>query len=303
MTKDRELGSTYLLGVPFESTIARRERLADNYDIDFGQERIFPELLAAVLEEVPEGADVLEVGAATGLATRPLLGRAGTVTAMEPSAGMLRRLLASDVADSPKLRTIKGLVEELPALPSFDAAVVTFTPRRGVALARLLTELGKRVRDRVVMMLDEDRSLDWAYLARGAAAQGFDVTLRIVSTADSRRHAVLLIARLHGAVVPEQGAEPEDEWAVDAREIAVPFPAPRGAATRLIRYFLAGGDRAVLVRTDPEGVDRLYGNLRTAVHRLGRSELTVRRDGDAVQVVRLPRAGDRERLSDADELP
>ena len=44
------------MGVPLESALARRERLADKYDIDFGQERVFPELVEALLDEVPEGA-------------------------------------------------------------------------------------------------------------------------------------------------------------------------------------------------------------------------------------------------------
>jgi len=55
---------------------------------------------------------------------------------------------------------------------------------------------------------------------------------------------------------------------------------------------LAGGDRALLVRTDRRGLDRLYGNLRTAAHRLGRDEITVRRTDDGIQVVRLPKAID-----------
>ena len=40
-------------GVPIESALARRERLANRYDYDFGQERVFPELVEALLEEVP----------------------------------------------------------------------------------------------------------------------------------------------------------------------------------------------------------------------------------------------------------
>jgi hypothetical protein len=59
-----------------------------------------------------------------------------------------------------------------------------------------------------------------------------------------------------------------------------------------VRYVLAGGDRAVRVGTDPRGVERLYGNLRTAVHRIARDRLTVRRDGDSIQIVRLPRGGE-----------
>ena len=36
-------------GVPIESALARRERLANSYDYDFGQERVFSELVDALL--------------------------------------------------------------------------------------------------------------------------------------------------------------------------------------------------------------------------------------------------------------
>lgn len=281
-------------GVPIESALERRERIANMADIQFGQERIFPELLDALLEEVPEGANVLEVGAATGLVTRPLLERAGHVTALEPSAGMLRRLLASDVASSDRLSVIQGMVEDLRPEIFYEAAVVTFTPRRGVGLLRLLLELATLVLDRVVMLLETENTLDWAYLARAAAAQGFDVRLHIVTSPPSaegaRKRAAILVADVANW---DPQFPDEQAWAVsDAREIEVPYPAPRGSATRLVRFFLAGGDRAVLVNTDPKGVERLYGNLRTAAHRLGRDELTVRRHGASIQLVRLPKAGE-----------
>lgn len=280
----------YQHGIPLEGALARRERLATDYATDFGQERVFPELVENLLKQVPEGANLLEVGAATGLLTRPLLQRASHVTALEPSAGMLKRLLASDVSDSPHLTIKQGMVEDLLHDESYDVAVVTFTPRRGLGLMRLLLELAHRVRDRVIMLLEDDPSMDWAYLARTAASQGFDVTLRIVSSdadrAEDRKHAVLMLVRL-GSWVPT--IQPVEDWALEAREISVPYPAPRGAATRLVRYFMAGGDRAVVVVTDARGVERLYGNLRTAVHRLGRDEVTVRRQEDLIQLVRLPK--------------
>jgi hypothetical protein len=275
------------LGAQFETAVARRERLADVYDIDYGSERVFPELVEAMLAEVPPGCSILEVGAATGLLTRPLLEHAALVTAMEPSHGLLHRLLTSDVADSPKLRMLPGIVEELPPTVAYDAAVVTFTPRRGIALLRLLTELAKRVSGRVVILLPEDTSMDWAYLARSASVAGLDVRLHLVHGAEGKR-GVVMTAVVDGW---EPTAPPVD-WSVDAREIAVPYPPPRGAATRLVRYFLTGGDRALTLDTDPRGVDRLYGNLRTAVHRLGREEVTVRRQGDVIQLVRLPKASD-----------
>lgn len=282
-------------GIPLESAIARRERFADRYDFDFGRERIFPELVEALLDEVEEDSVVLEVGAATGLLTRPLLKRAKRLMALEPSAGMLRRLLASEVAEDERLETFQGLVEDLPEDASYDLAVVTFTPRRGMGLLHLLIELAGHVRGRVIMLLDEDPSLDWAYLARAASINGFDVTLRLVNQqeecddrADLKR-AVILVADVGNWCREVQS---EDAWEFEARSVDVPYPPPRGAATRLVRYFLSGGDRALLVRTDRRGIERIYGNLRTAAHRLGRDEITVRRTDDGVQIVRLPKVGE-----------
>lgn len=279
-------------GVPIDSVLARRERLANISDISFGQERIFPELVEALLAEVPPDANVLEVGAATGLLTRPLLGKAGYLTALEPSAGMLRRLLETDVAGSPRLSVMQGLVEDLPAESFFDVAVVTFTPRRGVGLLRLLLELSMHVIDRVVMLLETENSLDWAYLTRSASIRGFDVRLHMVTSGagehGERKHAAVFVADI-GSWEPTFPAH--DAWSVaDTRELSVPFPAPRGTATRLVRYLLGGGDRAILVQADARGVERLYGNLRTAAHRLAKDEITIRRQGDHIQIVRLPKA-------------
>jgi len=288
--KPQETSSTQF-GVPIESVLARRERLADRYDFTFGQERVFPELVEAMLEAVPKDVHVLEVGAAAGLLTRPLLGHAKSLTALEPSEGMLRRLLSSDIRNDPRLGTILGMAEDLTEAAFFDAAVVTFTPRRGVGLLTLLTALAEHVKDRIVMLLDDDGSMDWAYLARSASIQGFDVTLRIVTNGvcgeKDQKRAILLEA---GVSAWCKESLPDDVWELGARVVEVPYPAPHGSATRLVRYFLTGGDRAILVKTDPRGVERLYGNLRTAAHRLGRDELTVRRSDEGVQLVRLPRA-------------
>jgi hypothetical protein len=279
-------------GVPIESALARRDRLANLYDYDFGQERIFLQLVPALLEEIPEDSELLEVGAATGLMTAPLLSRAKSLTALEPSPGMLRRLVSSDVASDPKLGTMQGMAEDLSPDAMFDIAVVTFTPRRGIGLLHLLTTLARHVRQRVVMMLDEDGSMDWAYLARAAALHGFDVRMRIITEradVEDPRRAVILVAE---AVSAAQDVSAEEIWEFETRTLDVPFPAPRGAATRLVRYFLTAGERALLIRTDERGLDRLYGNLRTAVHRLGREEVTVRRTDEGVQIVRLPKAID-----------
>ena len=285
----------YEFGMPLETALERRERFADRYSYDFGRERVFPELVEALLEEVPDDADLLEVGAATGLLTRPLLTKAKRLTALEPSAGMLRRLLASDVADDERLSTLQGLAEDLPEDATYDCAVVTFTPRRGVGLLHLLLALAGHVRERVVMLLAEEGTLDWAYLARAASLNGFEVRLRLIhppcapSEAPPEKRAVILVVDMGDWC---QDVRPEEVWEFEARTVDVPHPAPRGTATRLVRYFLAGGDRALLVRCDRADAERLYGNLRTAAHRLGRDELTVRRTDDGIQIVRLPKAAD-----------
>jgi len=281
-------------GVPIETALDRRERLANQYDYEYGQERVFPALVEALLEEVPQGSRVLEVGAATGLITPRLLDRAGSLTALEPSEGMLRRLLAKEVAETPNFNVIQGMAEDLIHDVHYDVAVVTFTPRRGTGLLRLLNVLALHVDDRVVMLLDEDSSMEWAFLARAAAAQGFDTRLRIVNEAGrlpkaDLKQAIILVA---GVAEWDPVLRVEPAWELEARVVEVPFPAPRGAATRLVRYFLAGTDRAILVKSEKHGIDRLYGNLRTAVHRLARDEVTVRRSDDGVQLVRLPKMGE-----------
>jgi len=276
-------------GVPIESALAKRERFANQYDYDYGQERIFLQLVPALLEELPDNSELLEVGAATGLMTGPLLSKAKTLTALEPSPGLLRRLVSSDVASDPRLGTVLGMAEDLSTDAVFDIAVVTFTPRRGIGLLHLLTTLARHVRDRVVMMLDDDGSLDWAYLARAAALQGFDVCMHLVVEAgvtEDPRRAVIMVARVAGF---DDQVAPEDIWEFESRTLDVPYPAPRGAATRVVRYFMTAGERVLLVRTPDQGMERLYGNLRTAVHRLGRDEVTVRRIDEGIQIVRLPK--------------
>lgn len=277
-------------GGPLDSALARRERIANRFDYAFGQERVFPEVVDMLLSAIPEGSRVLEVGAATGLLTVPLLTKAGSLTALEPSEGMLRRLLSTEAAEASNLIVRKGLVEDLRSEEMYDIAVVTFTPRRGLGLLTLLTMLAIHVREKVILLIDEEGTLDWAYVARSAAHQGFDVRMRFINPPDDEHHRVVFISAAVADWNPLRAAT--DDWAADAREVSVPYPAPRGAATRLVRYVQAGGDRALFVRTDPAGLDRLYGNLRTAVHRLGRDELTVRRVDDGIQLVRLPKAGE-----------
>ena len=162
-------GRDRVLGIPLETAMSTRDRVAAEVGADFGLDMIFPQLVDAMLAEVPEGGAILEVGAATGAITRELLPHAGFVTAIDISEGMLRTLLSMPFAQADNLRVMQGLAEDLPREITFDAAVVTFTPRRGHALSNLLPELAQRVADRIVVVLPDDRTLDWAYLARTAS--------------------------------------------------------------------------------------------------------------------------------------
>ena len=274
--------------MPLETATSNRDRLARQVGRDFGRDMVFPELIAAILEELPDDASILEVGAATGAVTCEILPHLAMVTAIDISDGMLQLLLSCDFARADNLRVMQGVAEDLPLEVTFDAALVTFTPRRGHALAALLPELAMRVARRIVFVFTDDRTMDWAYLARTASTQGFDVRARMVRGSGEHR-GVLVSADVEGWMpTPTQ----EEDWAVDAREVEVPYPAPRGTAARLVRYFMTVGDRAILVKTDPRGVQRLYGNLRTAAHRLGQGEVTVRLQDDGIQIIRLPRVGE-----------
>ena len=286
--RDRSGDRSRVLGVPLDTATANRDRLARQVGRDFGRDLVFPELVAAILDELPDAAAVLEVGAAAGAITCQILPHLSMVTAIDISDGMLQLLMSCDFAGAENLRVMQGVAEDLPLEVTFDAALVTFTPRRGHALAALLPELAMRVARRIVFVFPDDRTMDWAYLARTASTQGFDVRVRMVRGSGDHR-GVLVTADVEGwTPTPTQ----EQDWAVDAREVEVPYPAPRGTAARLVRYFMTVGDRAILVKTDKRGVQRLYGNLRTAAHRLGQGEVTVRIQDDGIQIIRLPRVGD-----------
>jgi hypothetical protein len=188
--------------------------------------------------------------------------------------------------------------------------VVSFPSRRGIGLLALIDELCSLVKKSILIVMPDDGSLDWAYLTRGAALEGFKVVTRFITEhnaspavlsrgkgktgscpylpqdIDMVRRAVLIHIEHRGELRPIRA---EEAWALAARTIQVPYPVPRGASTRLVRYFVAGGDRAVLITTDPAGLPRLYGNLRTAAHRLARDEVTVRRVDEGIQLMLIPR--------------
>lgn len=278
-------------GASLESLLARRERSADAEGVQFGANRMFEQLAKRVLYDVRPDMRVLEVDPGAGLFTRLFLARGAEVTALEPSSVFVRQLQS---LNNDRLTVIEGFTEDLPEDAEFDVAVVTFAARRGIGLLALLNELVEIVKGKILVVLPDDGSLDWAYLMRGAALEGFDTVTRFITDGtlddpDHTRKAVLisLDAPSHiGAV------DAHDVWELSARTIRVPYPVPRGAATRLVRYFVTGGDRAVLITTEKQGLTRLYGNLRTAAHRIARDEVTVRRVDEGIQLMQIPRSGE-----------
>jgi len=296
----------------------RRDRAASHEGQNFGTRHMFKELAERILAEVKPGQNVLEIDAAAGILTRLLLARGAHVTALEPSAAFATKFLRA--IDDTNLTVVEGFTEDLPESKAlYDVAIISFPARRGIGLLALLSELAPLVKKSILVVMPDDGSLDWAYLTRGAALEGFDVSTRFITDhsdvsdllsksarsssgvggggevppcpylpqdIDLIRRAVLLHIERRCELRPIRA---EEAWALAARTIHVPYPVPRGAATRLVRYFMAGGDRAVLITTNSAGLPRLYGNLRTATHRIARDEVTVRRVDEGIQLMLIPR--------------
>ncbi len=316
-SEDARFGST------LDSLMLRRDRAAQHEGAHFGTNHVFKELGERILLEVTPDMHVLEVDAATGVFTRLLLARGAQVTALEPSGVFVKNFL--DLIDDARLKVIQGFTEELPRESFYDLALISFPARRGIGLLNLINEVKPFIKGgRILVIMPDDGSLDWAYLTRGTALEGFDVGVRFLTERDDRddplshsaqKSATMKAAGREGSFQAPCPYLPQDidmirravlvyvteerelrsikaseAWALAARTITVPYPVPRGAATRLLRYFVTGGDRAVLITTDPRGLTRLYGNLRTATHRIARDEVTVRRVEGGIQLLLIPRA-------------
>src|SRR5687767_6964593 len=82
-----------------------------------------PELPAAVLDALGPltGLRVADVGAGTGIATRPLVGRGATVVAVDPSTAMLARA----VDRAPNLAAVAADGADLP-FPAGSFDLITF---------------------------------------------------------------------------------------------------------------------------------------------------------------------------------
>lgn len=300
LTPDARFGAT------LESLLDRRDRLALTRGSAYGSTFVGKQLIEAVLAYIKPGQRLLEVDAGPGLFTRLFLSRGADVVALEPShrfAGELRTLAEEGPSRRPgerehvagSLRVFEGFTDDLPSDERYDLAVVTFPARRGIGLLSLINELAPIVDGPIVVVMPDDGSLDWAYLCRAAAIEGAESHIRFIAEGrytGSRdlgevKRAVLLVVEQLNRIQPMRL---EHAWDLQARNIDVPYPVPRGAATRLVRYFIAGGDRSIIIKTDPIGLNRLHGNLRTAAHRIARDEVTVRRIDDGIQLMLIPKA-------------
>lgn len=283
LTPDARFGAT------LESLLDRRERAAIHEGSAFGEHVLSRKLISGLAPYVHAGIEVLEVDPGPGHLTKGLLKCGARITALEPSPLFVSDLQA--LGDGENLTIFEGFTENLPGDAHFDVALVSFPARRGAGLLALVNEIAPLVVGKILVVLPDDGSLDWAYLSRACAIEGFQVRTEFyiesekISIHDMKRAVLLVIEK----VGPYRDLRLDGVWELEARTIHVPYPVPRGAATRLVRYFVAGGDRAVLIATEPLGLNRLYGNLRTAAHRIARDEVTVRRVDDGVQLMLIPK--------------
>ncbi|HXN61651.1 MAG TPA: class I SAM-dependent methyltransferase [Acidimicrobiales bacterium] len=107
-----------------------------------------------------DAADVLEIGAGTGILTRLLVKRIPHVTAIEPDDRM-RALLA---ASAPDLEAIQGHAEEIPVPSSSYDVVIAQSAWHWVDEARAVPEVARVLRPHGRLSLawtGTDRSVDW----------------------------------------------------------------------------------------------------------------------------------------------
>jgi len=292
-------------GTSLESLLERRERVAKSEGENYGANRMFSKLAETILKTLPQSGRILEVDAGAGLFSKVLLDQGYQVTAVEPVPMLHRRL---EELSSDRFEAHRGFVEDLfekgvfDDQAEFDAAIVTFPARRGRGILALTCELLSLTNNKIILVLPDDGSVDWSSTMRTIALKGFKVTTEFivdtVAIEKAQESGTFDLGSIKRAMLMTVDATPLIKrplcpsqvitaWGATIRVIEVPYPAPRGAATRLIRYFKAGGDRSILIKTESEGMHHLYGNLRTAAHRIAREQITVRRVDNGIQLMQI----------------
>lgn len=285
LTPDARFGAT------LESLIERRERAAAQGGASFGTNVSILELVQGVARQIEVGDRVLEIDAGPGHFTKVLSKRDIELTVLEPITPFVHELEQISCEAENPFEVYKGFTEDLPEDSQFDIALVSFPARRGTGLLALINEIAPIISEKIIVILPDEGSLDWAYLTRACAIEGFKVHAEFYVEAEKKevkslkRAVLVIIEKVHSF----SDMRLDEAWDLAARTITVPYPVPRGAATRLVRYFIAGGDRAVVIKTEAIGLNRLYGNLRTAAHRIARDEVTVRRINDGIQLMLIPK--------------
>lgn len=287
LTPDARFGAT------LESLIERRERAAAHGGALFGTNVSIRELIQGVIHQVESGDRVLEIDAGPGHFTKVLAKRDIDLTVLEPITPFVQELEEISSSSENPFEVYQGFTEDLPKDAAFDVGLVSFPARRGTALLALINEIAPIISEKIIVVLPDEGSLDWAYLTRACAIEGFKVRAEFYVENEKKEKDVYSLKRAVLVVIEKvhsfSDMRLDEAWDLAARTITVPYPVPRGAATRLVRYFIAGGDRAVVITTEPIGLNRLYGNLRTAAHRIARDEVTVRRTNDGIQLMLIPK--------------
>jgi len=295
-------------GTTLESLLERRDRVARSEGIKYGSGKVSARLAECVLSRLHPGCKVLEIDAGAGLFTRLFLKRGCLVTAFEP-APFLYDILSQ--IDDERLTVHRGFIEDVYPLEDslentigeapYDRAVVTFPARRGRGIFALICALLPLVKEEVLVILPDDGSVDLSSVLRTISLRGYQVNTEFIADLSALRAAAgqLDLSKIKRALLLSIKAEPLVEkplcpslvlgaWGATVRVIEVPYPVPRGATTRLIRYFRAGADRSILIKTDKEGMHHLYGNMRTAANRIARDQVSVRRVDNGILLMQVP---------------